>query len=141
MLRGSFDDWRPTPLVQQESGDWTVTRMVRLHVCVHSMLTPAHLVSALSPSHRAATLMWSISTTRLHAVASRCSVQVPPNKQLYVFEVDGSIRVAEDEVFAPTVCGSQTAAQVLCSDPVRACFTIQHLIDPRTTAVPRSLPH
>ena len=63
-------------------------------------------------------------------------MQVPPNKQLYVFEVDGSIRVAEDEVFAPTVCGSQTAAQVLCSDPVRARFTLQHLID-----LPRSLPH
>ncbi len=65
MLRGSFDDWRPTPLVQQESGDWTVTRMVRVHVCVHSMLTPAHLVSALSPLHRAATLILSISTTPL----------------------------------------------------------------------------
>ena len=52
-------------------------------------------------------------------------MQVPPNKQLYVFEVDGSIRVAEDEVFAPTVCGSQTAAQVLYCDPVRA-FTLQY---------------
>jgi hypothetical protein len=71
------------------------------------------------------TLILSISTTILQFVASRCSVQVPPNKQLYVFEVDGSIRVAEDEVFAPTVCGSQTAAQVLCavSNPARACRT------------------
>jgi hypothetical protein len=64
LLRASFDDWRPSPLTLQDSGEWTVTRVV------------------------------------------------PPSKQFFVFEVDGVIRVAEDEVFAPTSTGTSTSAQV-----------------------------
>ncbi len=37
---------------------------------------------------------------------------MPPYKQLYVFEVDGVVRVAEDEIFVPTVTSGHSAAQV-----------------------------
>jgi hypothetical protein len=37
---------------------------------------------------------------------------VPPSKHFFVFEVDGVVRVAEDEMFVPTAPGQLTQRQV-----------------------------
>ncbi len=56
LLRASFDEWRPCPLVQQDNGDWTVTRMVLLIFSLRTGFASVPCVSS-APTSRLAPCM------------------------------------------------------------------------------------